>query len=87
MRRKIKELFDSPEYSSESLNQKVAEVSLLKGKMILMPLKETDNYFKNCDYNIVVKDFERFKLGVERDLFNDPEKMYRNFYHWILSKQ
>jgi len=61
LRRKIKELFDSPEYSSESLNQKVAE--------------ETDNYFKNCDYNIVVKDFERFKLGVERDLFNDPEKI------------
>ena len=65
IKRKIKELFDSPDYSSENFYNTEAE--------------ETENYFRNCDYNIILKDFERFKLGLERDLFNDTEKMYKIF--------
>jgi len=61
IKRKIKELFDSPDYSSENFYNTEAE--------------ETENYFRNCDYNIILKDFERFKLGLERDLFNDTEKI------------
>jgi hypothetical protein len=61
IKRKIKELFDDPNYSSENFYR--------------IEKEETEKYLKSYDYDIVLKEFEVFKHKIERDIYNDPAKM------------